>query len=95
MDNIKVIQYGLGAVGKAITKILDKKKGVEIVGALDVAQGIIGKDLGEAAGIGRQFGVLVTDDADSLFSEISADVVIHTTSPTLLRKSYLEMIKLD
>ena len=48
MDKIKVISYGVGAVGGFIAKFLLKKEGVEIVGAVDVAKDKVGKDLGEA-----------------------------------------------
>jgi hypothetical protein len=93
VENIRVIQYGLGSVGKAITKVLSQKRGVTIVGAVDVAEDLVGKDVGRAAGIGTELGVLVTNDPDSLFSHVSADVVIHTTSPAQLNQSGLEMIK--
>jgi len=93
MEKIKVIQFGLGAVGKGVTKALAERKGVEIVGALEIAKDKVGKDLGEVAGIGRQLGVIVTDDADSLFSETYADVVIHTTTYSTLHELYREITK--
>ena len=77
MENIKVIQVGLGAVGKGVTKALVDKKGVEIVGVLDIARDKVGKDLGEVVDINKQLDVRVTDDADSLFSRTPADVVIN------------------
>jgi len=93
MEKIKVIQFGLGPVGKGVTKALAEKKGAEIVGALEIAKDKVGKDLGEVAGIGRQLGVIVTDDADSLFSETYADVVIHTTTYSTLHELYREITK--
>jgi len=93
MDKIKVIQVGLGAVGKGVTKALMEKKGVEIVGAVDIAEDKVGKDLGEVAGIGRQLGVKVTDNADSLFSKTHADVVINATTYSTLHVLYREITK--
>jgi hypothetical protein len=78
MQKVKVIQMGIGTVGKAITKGLVKKKGIEVVGALDLDSGKVGKDLGEVAELNTKLNIAVTDDADTLFSETFADVVIHT-----------------
>ncbi len=93
MENIKVIQVGLGAVGKGVTKALVDRKGVEIVGALDIARDKVGKDLGEVADINKQLGVIVTDDADTLFSRTHADVVINSTTYSPLRDLYQEITK--
>ncbi|GAH49777.1 unnamed protein product, partial [marine sediment metagenome] len=90
MEKIKVIQVGLGAIGKGVTKALVEKKRVEIVGALDIDKDKVGKDLGEVAGISRQLGVIVTDDADSLFSKTQADVVINATTYSPMHVLYQE-----
>ena len=44
MENVKVILWGLGAMGGGIGKMLAKKKGVDIVGAIDIGDKI-GKSL--------------------------------------------------
>ena len=36
MKNVKVILWGLGAMGGGIGKMLCKKQGVDIVGAIDI-----------------------------------------------------------
>ena len=51
MEKVKVVLYGVGAVGSNIAKFLLEKEGVEIVGAIDVAEEKIGKDLGEVLGL--------------------------------------------
>jgi len=91
-EKIKVIQMGLGTIGKSATKFLLEKKGLEIVGALDMDKEKVGKDLGEVAGIGRRLGVIVTDDADSLFSETCAHVVIHAVC-SYLHEAYPQIKK--
>jgi 4-hydroxy-tetrahydrodipicolinate reductase len=68
------------------------KKGLDIVGALDMDKARVGKDLGEVAGLGKKLGVIVTDDADSLFAETYADAVIHITC-TYLHEAYPQIIK--
>ena len=44
MKNVKVILWGLGAMGGGIGKMLAKKKGVDIVGGIDIGDKI-GKNL--------------------------------------------------
>ena len=83
MKNVKVALYGIGAVGSMIAEFLLEKEGVEIVGAVDIAKGKVGKDLGTVLGINRKLGVLVSPNADALFSKVEADVAIHTTSSFL------------
>ena len=46
MENVKVILWGLGAMGGGIGKMLAKKKGVDIVGAIDIGAKL-GKSLYE------------------------------------------------
>ena len=59
MEKIKVVLYGVGAVGSLIAKHLLQKKGIEIVGAIDVVKEKVGKDLGEVLGIGKHVGVII------------------------------------
>ena len=92
MGKVKVIQMGLGTVGQAATRSLAGKKGLDIVGALDLDKKKVGKDLGEIAGLDKKLGVIVTDDADSLFNGTYADVVIHIAC-TYLHEAYPQIIK--
>ena len=92
MEKVKVIQMGIGTVGQAATRSLAGKKGLDIVGALDLDKEKVGKDLGEVAGLDKKLGVIVTDDADSLFAETYADVVIHIAC-TYLHEAYPQIIK--
>jgi len=75
MENIKVILWGLGAMGTGIGKMILTKKGIEIVGALDRDPSNLGKDLGQVLN-SIDLGVLVSDDVRTLMNETKADVVI-------------------
>ena len=75
MENIKVILWGLGAMGTGIGKMIVTKKGIEIVGAIDKDPSKLGKDLGQVLEV-ENLGVLVSDDVDTLMSETKADIVI-------------------
>lgn len=80
MEKVKVILYGVGAVGSLIAKHLLQKEGIKIVGAIDIAEDKVGKDLGEILGLNRKLGVKVSDDADSALSKVEADIAVHATS---------------
>jgi len=83
MRKLKVVLYGVGAVGSMIAKFLLEKEGVEIIGAVDIAKDKIGRDLGEVLGLEKKLGIKISADADSLFSKAEADIVIHATSSYL------------
>lgn len=78
-EKIRVIHYGLGPLGRRIAKVLlEKKKGVEIVGGVGHLRNI-GKDIGEIIGLDRRLGIALTNDPDGLFAKVKADIVIHAT----------------
>lgn len=87
MEKVKVVLYGVGAVGSMFAKFLLDKEGVQIVGAVDVAKDKAGKDIGEVIGLDRKLGIQVSRSADALLSKTDADVAIHATS-SFLRSIY-------
>ncbi|MCK5592723.1 hypothetical protein KAI31_01325 [Candidatus Bathyarchaeota archaeon] len=80
MREVKVVLYGVGAVGSLIAKFLLEKEGVNIVGAIDTAKDKVGKDLGEVLDLRRKLGVKVSDDVDSVLSKVKPDIAVHATS---------------
>lgn len=85
MENkkIRVIHYGLGPIGLATAKLVLSKSDMEIVGAVDIARDMVGRDLGEVLGKGSPLGVHVSDNAERLFAKVPADVVVHTAGSRL------------
>jgi len=83
MEKIKVISYGMGAVGGLIAKFLLEKEGVEIVGVVDVAKDKVGKDLGEVLGLKQKVGIRISENLESVLKKTRADIAIHTTSSFL------------
>jgi len=80
MENkIRVVMIGLGPIGRAIAKEILNKKGMEIVGAVDIAKDLIGKDLGGVLEVGKNLGVKVADDLEKLLSSIEADIAVIAT----------------
>jgi hypothetical protein len=90
VEKIRVIQYGLGPIGIAAANLVLTKPGMEIVGAVDIAREMVGRDLGEILGRSEPLGVNVTDNAGLLFSKVKADAVIHTAGSRLKRSSGAE-----
>ena len=87
---IRVIQYGLGPIGMESARLVTKKSGMELVGAVDISKDLIGRDLGDILGLDKALGVTVTDQAKTLFSKTGADAVLHTTG-SRIRKIYPEL----
>ena len=92
MDKVRVILCGIGALGRRIAKFLVEKEGVEIVGAIDVAEDKIGRDLGEVLGIEKKLGVVVSDGVGVVLSRAQADVMVHATT-SFLRQVYPQIAK--
>ncbi|HEX7071669.1 MAG TPA: dihydrodipicolinate reductase [Rhodothermales bacterium] len=85
---IRIVQYGLGPIGKAcVQALLEKSRTglVEIVGAIDIHPELAGRDLGEVLGETAAGGVVVSNDARETLRRVRPHVVIHTTSSFLER----------
>lgn len=80
---IRVIHYGLGPIGIETARLALTKSSLEIVGAVDIAEDLSGRDLGRVLGLDRDLGLAVTDNAKALFAGTRADVVIHTAGSRL------------
>ncbi len=76
---IRIVIFGLGPLGAAIAKGVLGKKGMKIVGAVDIAQSLVGRDLGDVLQIGRSLGVKVTDDAERMLSKSKPDIAVIAT----------------
>lgn len=81
-QRLKVAQYGIGEIGGEITRLLVRKKNIEIVGAYDIDGRKVGRDLGEVVGLGRKLDVKISDALDNL-SQQKPNVILHSTSSNL------------
>ena len=83
MTKFRVVQWGLGAMGSGMARLMLEKEGLELVGGIDMRPDYVGKDLGEVLGAGRKLGIAVTNDPASVLDRAKVDlVVIATTSWT-------------
>jgi 4-hydroxy-tetrahydrodipicolinate reductase len=78
MSKVRVVIWGLGAMGGGIGRLLLQKKGVEIVGAIDSHPDKQGKELGEVLGVEAP-RILVNKDASAVLTRDAADIVIVAT----------------
>ncbi len=93
MEKLRVVLYGVGAIGSRIAKFLLEKNGVEIVGVIDMAKEKVGKDLGHVLGIGKRLGVTVSDDPDEVLSKVNPRIVVHSTT-SFLKQVYPQITKI-
>lgn len=90
-NRIRVVQWGLGAMGSGMAKLVLDKPGIELTGAIRKRAESVGKDLGEVLKLDRTVGVAVTNDPASVLSKNTADLVIHATDS--FTKSSFEDVK--
>lgn len=79
MKDVKVVQYGCGKMSLYTMRYV-LENGGKLVGAVDINEKIIGKDIGELLGIDFQdVKVINTTNAEAMLKEVKPDVVIVTT----------------
>ncbi len=76
---LRVVQYGLGPIGRATARALVDHPRFRIVGAIDRDPALAGRDLGDVLRLGRRLRLTVAADASSVLRRRSADLVFHTT----------------
>ena len=57
---IRVLHVGLGPIGAAVVRQVAARKGLKIVGAVDIDPAKIGRDLGDVTATGRKLNVKIT-----------------------------------
>ncbi len=83
MAKVKAVQFGCGPIGCSVVRYAWQRPDIELVGAIDVDKKLVGRDLGEVAGIKNKLGVSISADADAVLSQARPDVVFLTTSSSL------------
>lgn len=83
---IRVVQFGLGPIGKAAARLVAGKECMQLVGGIDISPDLAGRELGEVLGLrGGDRGMEISENADALLREVKPDVVLHTTTSFLER----------
>lgn len=97
MRKVRVALWGLGAMGSGIARVLLERKGVEIVGACDMAPHKVGKSLFEVLDVprGEHTESVVTDDIQALLNLKPIDVCVIATNSFVREVFDKVMLALD
>ncbi|MGV9713897.1 NAD(P)H-dependent amine dehydrogenase family protein [Gordonia sp. NPDC003424] len=74
---LRVVEWSTGTVGKHAIAGIDARPDLELVGVWVSDPAKVGKDAGELAGLGRNLGVIATNDRDALIA-LRPDCIVHT-----------------
>ena len=80
---IKVMHVGLGPIGAGVVRQVANRKGLTIVGAVDIDPAKVGRDLGEVCDVGRKLRVKVGSDISATIRASRPDVAVLCTSSSL------------
>ncbi len=93
MENIKVLIWGYGAMGKGIAEMLLSKKGIKIVGVCDVNESLVGKGfLDFLDGTYDHENIEISNDIDSLLNQ-NVDIALLATD-SFTKKAYDKIVKI-
>ncbi len=74
-----MVQFGCGPIGRSIVRLAAQRPEFTVLGGIDVDPAVVGRDLGEVAGLGGRLGVTVRGDAAAALRELRPAVVFHAT----------------
>ena len=77
---IRVLHVGLGPIGAAVARQIAARKGLRIVGAVDIDPLKVGQDVGAVIGVDRKLRVKVGVDIGTAIDESKPDVAVLCTS---------------
>ncbi|MFQ5837448.1 MAG: dihydrodipicolinate reductase [Thermoplasmata archaeon] len=78
-EDVRVVAYGLGAIGSALARECISR-GLDIVAAVDIDEGKVGRDIGDVIGLQGNVGVTVRRDLREAVRRGDADVLLHCTT---------------
>ncbi|MCK5388460.1 MAG: Gfo/Idh/MocA family oxidoreductase [Candidatus Izimaplasma sp.] len=92
MENIKVVIWGFGAMGRGMADMLLSKKGVEIKGVCDLHPDLVGKSIFNALESvqNNHPEVIVTSNIDELLDKNNCDIVLLATD-SYTKKAFSKM----
>ena len=80
---IRVMHVGLGPIGAGVVRQVAGRKGLTIVGAVDIDPAKTGRDLGDVCEVGRKLRVKVGNDIAATIKSARPDVAVLCTSSSL------------
>lgn len=80
MKPLRIVSFGLGPIGMRAAALTAAKQGLQLVGAIDVAPELAGKDLGAMIDSPGAAGIIIDADARKVLAATKPDCVVHCTS---------------
>lgn len=80
---LRVVLVGLGPIGAAVARQAASRRGLTIVGAVDLDPDKAGRDLGDVIALGKRLRLRVADDLDRTLRVAAPDVALLCTASTL------------
>lgn len=95
MQNIKIVLWGFGAMGRGMAEMLLEKKGVEITGVCDLYPKFVGTSIFNHLEVkeNNHKDVIITNDIDSLLDKDNCDLVLLATD-SFTKKAFPKMEKI-
>ncbi|MCX6998863.1 MAG: NADP-binding protein [Candidatus Sumerlaeota bacterium] len=91
MRTLRIVQYGVGAMGSNMVKLLQSKSAVRIVGAIDHDPAKVGKDLSEVSDLNKPMGIKIAYPPENVLDDGPIDVVLHATT-AFLKDAYPQIL---
>ncbi|MFX0210091.1 MAG: Gfo/Idh/MocA family oxidoreductase, partial [Candidatus Hodarchaeota archaeon] len=82
-----VIQVGLGAIGRQISKLLIERENIDLIGVVDINPNLVDEELIEILDLPTGPKIKIESDLQKLLNQKQADVVIILTSSSLRKVS--------
>ena len=83
MEPIRVVQMGVGAIGREVCRLVLERLSLNLVGAIDTDPDLAGQSLGEILGVEEPHGITISSSAEEVLESTDPDVVVHTTMSRL------------
>jgi 4-hydroxy-tetrahydrodipicolinate reductase len=80
---IRVLHVGLGPIGAGVVRQAAERRGLTIVGGVDLDPAKAGRDLGDVVGLGRRLRTPVMADIKAALKATKPDIVVLCTSSAL------------
>jgi 4-hydroxy-tetrahydrodipicolinate reductase len=83
MEPLRIVQMGIGAIGREVCRLVLDRLPLHLVGAIDTNPDLVGRSLSGILGLKEDCGVVVSNDTEAVLEASEPDVVVHTTSSRL------------
>ncbi len=92
MENIKVVIWGFGAMGRGMAEMLLSKKGVEITGVCDLSPSLVGKNIFDILKSQQKdhSDIVVTNSIEDILDNNNCDIVLLATD-SYTKKAFPKM----